>query len=92
MEDWKAIDVLESEKKNYNYRDELYVAMNRGIDALYFEMRARELFNAVVKLLSKQKESSHVLNMLEETVYYDEVECDGSCLIDDILHLLIDNA
>lgn len=91
MEDWKAIHILDCTKRKYDYKDELYAAMDRGIDALYFEMRARELFDAVIKLLNKQKESSYTLNMLEATVYYDEAECDGNCLIDDIYHLLIDN-
>lgn len=90
MEDWKAIHVLDCTKRKLDYKDDIRAAMDRGIDALYFEMRARELFNAVIKLLGKQKESSYVLNMLEETVYYDEVECDGNCLMEDICSLLVE--
>ena len=46
--------------------------------------RASTLLNAAHDLLKKQELSPYVLNMLAETVYYDEAECDGSCLIDDI--------
>ena len=91
MEDWKAIQMLEYIK---NYDDCSYgaplIAINRGIDALYFEMRARELLKAAVELLAQQRESDVVLNLLEKTVYYDEAECDGRCLLEDICHLLIE--
>lgn len=88
MEDWEVISLLERKKRDCSY--EFCKVIDRSIDALYFEIRARELFKACVELLSKQKESSYALNMLDETVYYDEAECDGRCLIDDILSLLID--
>ena len=90
MENYKAIQLL-NYLKNLNYcDDETSVAINEGIRALEFESRARELLDACIALLSKQKESDYTLNMLEETVYYDEAENDGSCLIDDILSFLID--
>ena len=91
MEDWKAIQTLEYMKRfdNCSYGATL-LAINRGIDSLYFEMRARELFMAVIELLSKQKEVDVVLNMLTETVYYDEAECDGYCLMEDICNLLVE--
>lgn len=50
--------------------------------------RAVVLLKAARDLLNKQSESIYVLNMLEETVFYDGVECDGSCLIEDIDCLL----
>lgn len=50
-------------------------------DALY---RAKILLKAAGDLLKKQKDSFYVLNLLAETVYYDEAECDGACLLDDI--------
>ena len=51
------------------------------LDAL---SRAKTLLKAAGTLLKKQKDSNYVLNLLAETVYYDEAECDGSCLLDDI--------
>lgn len=45
---------------------------------------AEILLKATRNLLNKQNESIYVLNMLEETVAYYGVECDGSCLIEDI--------
>lgn len=93
MEDWKAIQILEYTKQYDDCsRGDSRIAINRAIDALYFEMRARELFQVVIELLGRQRESDTVLNMLEEIVYYDEMECDGNCLIEDIYHLLIDNS
>ena len=93
MEDWKAIQTLEY-MKNYDSCSygAPHIAINRAIDALYFEMRARELLKAVVELFVEQRESDVVLNLLEETVYYDEAECDGRCLLEDICHLLVDNS
>ena len=91
MDNYKAIQMLEY-VKNYDGCDygAPKIAIDKGIRALNFELRARELLNACVKLLNKQKESHYVLDLLTETVYYDEVECDGNCLLEDILCLLID--
>jgi hypothetical protein len=46
--------------------------------------RAETLLKASHDLLTKCDESSFVLNALEETIFYDNAECDGSCLKDDI--------
>lgn len=46
--------------------------------------RARTLLKAAGALLKEQEDSNYVLNLLAETVYYDEAECDGACLLDDI--------
>ena len=46
--------------------------------------RAKTLLKATWNLLQKQNKTRYVLNMLEETVYYDGGECGGSCLMDDI--------
>lgn len=46
--------------------------------------RAEVLLKVVYILLNKQAESHYVLNLLEETVFYDDAICDGSCLKDDI--------
>lgn len=42
------------------------------------------LLKACRDLFRKQYNSSYVLDILSETVYYDEADCDGYCLIDDI--------
>jgi hypothetical protein len=42
------------------------------------------LLYAAYKLLAKQRDSSYVLDLLEETVYYDGADCDGNCLMEDI--------
>lgn len=42
------------------------------------------LLQACLQLLEKQEASHYVLNMLEETAFYDEAECDGYCLMEDI--------
>lgn len=46
--------------------------------------RKEVLLRAAYDLLKKQDNSSYVLNLLEETVFYDDAECDGHCLMDDI--------
>lgn len=52
------------------------------------EKRAIELLKAVKSLLELQEQEACVLNLLEETVFYDEADCDGSCLLDDIRDFL----
>jgi len=53
--------------------------------------RATTLLMATFELLKKQKNSGYVLNLLEETVFYDEADCDGNCLMEDIaMHLEYD--
>ena len=42
------------------------------------------LLQACLQLLGKQEASHYVLNILEETAFYDEAECDGYCLMEDI--------
>lgn len=46
--------------------------------------RANVLMKAAVDLLEKQKESSTVLNLLEEMTVYDDAECDGFSLLEDL--------
>lgn len=46
--------------------------------------RAKTLLKAAHDLLKKQDDNYAVLNLLAETVFYDEAECDGSCLMEDI--------
>lgn len=48
------------------------------------EDRKITLLKACKELLEKQNNSSYVLDLLSETVYYDEADCDGHCLLDDI--------
>lgn len=48
------------------------------------EDRKITLLKACVALLEKQDNSPYVLNLLEETVFYDDVDCDGYCLLEDI--------
>lgn len=85
------IEYLESWNKDLECFDDEQEAVevhNRCIQALKFNSRARELLKAAIKLLNKQNESSYVLNLLDELVYYDDCECDGSCLLEDITNLL----
>lgn len=48
------------------------------------EQRYITLLRAAHTLLKKQYDASCVLNLLAETVFYDEAECDGNCLLNDI--------
>lgn len=52
------------------------------------EERKITLLKACRDLLNKQNNTMYVLNMLSETVVCDGVECDGSCLLEDIESLL----
>lgn len=46
--------------------------------------RRNVLLKACLTLLEKQNDSPYVLNLLCETVHYDEADCDGYCLMEDI--------
>jgi hypothetical protein len=48
------------------------------------ENRKDVLLGATYDLLKKIQESLYVLNALETTVFYDDVECDGMCLANEI--------
>ena len=65
-----AINALEADRKTEPQTDELG--------------EAKVLLKASRDLLNKQNETIYVLNLLDETVEYHDVECDGYCLIDDI--------
>lgn len=51
------------------------------------EDRKLVLLKAAQELLHKQTESRYVLNLLSETVFYDDADCDGHCLMEDIGYL-----
>lgn len=53
--------------------------------------RAITLLKACRNLLNKQKGSFYVLNLLQETVFYDGADCDGYCLSDDIEDYLMEH-
>lgn len=46
------------------------------------------LLRAAYDLLKKCEQSSYVLDALETTIVYDEAECDGYCLMNEIKDLL----
>lgn len=48
--------------------------------------RAETLLKATYRLLEKCEESPFVQDPLEMTITYDEAECDGYCLMNDIEH------
>jgi hypothetical protein len=47
------------------------------------------LLKACRELLTKCARSNHVLNVMDTIVYYDDAECDGHCLLEDIQTELI---
>lgn len=71
---------LERKAKN----DEEFAKNKQLAEWLRDLKRADTLLKATYELLNKQHESYYVLNLLAETVYYDEAECDGNCLMEDI--------
>ena len=48
------------------------------------------LLSKCLELFKRQDESPYVLNLLEEIVHYDGVNCDGYCLMEDIESVLED--
>lgn len=48
------------------------------------EDRATTLLKATLDMLTKLDKSPYVISPFETTVFYDEADCDGTCLMDDI--------
>jgi hypothetical protein len=46
--------------------------------------RKSVLLKAAYDLLAKQRDSGYVLNLLQETAFYDDADCDGYCLMEEI--------
>ena len=55
-----------------------------GLKHAALKDRKTELLKACLALFKKQIDSPYVLNLLCETVHYDEADCDGYSLIEDI--------
>jgi len=52
------------------------------------EDRKTVLLRAAYELLKKCNKGHYVLNVMEETVFYDGTDCDGYCLANDIAYEL----
>ena len=50
--------------------------------------RMKILLKAAFDILKKQKESPYVLNCLATTAIWDDAECDGYCLMEEIAEIL----
>lgn len=50
--------------------------------------RATILLKAVLEILNKCDEGPYVKDVFCETAYYDDADCDGYCLKEDIEHYL----
>jgi hypothetical protein len=55
-----------------------------GPARLVKEDRKVTLLRAARNLLKKQQDTPYILNLLDETVFYDDTYCDGMCLLCDI--------
>lgn len=52
--------------------------------------RADELLKAVLEILTKAKNGPYVEDVFQLTAFYDDAECDGLCLMEDIESYLED--
>lgn len=84
----QIIGLCEKYHQIYERFPELKDAFLQGDRIVQENERAKVLLKATLDLLQKQKDSHYVLNLLETTSFYDEAECDGYCLFDDIENFL----
>lgn len=82
--------------KTYNKFDGILFDENSGLEVVsnlwikrqipdkLKDDRGVVLLNAVRELLEIQEESVVVVNILNQSVYYDDAFCDGQCVLDDI--------
>lgn len=88
----KIITLAQSLMQEIERYDKELIEIERVADYRYEEneqlkeqnKRAKVLLKATLDLLQKQKDSRDVLNLLETTTFYDEADCDGECLLNDI--------
>lgn len=52
------------------------------------EDRAKVLLTAVLEILTTCDQSGYVLDVMEQTAFYDGTDCDSICLMEDIKHYL----
>jgi hypothetical protein len=52
------------------------------------EDRKITLLKAARDILRKVESSHYVISAMETSVFYDDAECDGYCLLNDIIELL----
>jgi len=52
------------------------------------EDRKTVLLRACLELLEKCDGGSYVVDALEQTIHYDDADCDGYCLMEDIHEVL----
>ena len=85
----KGCDLTDKVEKEIAYKSAKCAKGHRQL-ARWLESlkRAKILLTATYQLLNKQERSPIVLNILSQTVFYDEAECDGTCLMEDIEALL----
>lgn len=70
--------------KNSNLEVVSNLWIKRQIPDKFREDRGVVLLNAVRELLEIQEKSGVVVDILSQSVYYDEAMCDGHCVLDDI--------
>ena len=93
MTNAEAIAQLLDMKHGVKAESEQDKALDLAIAALERDStyrRALYLLDATYRLLVKQVESRYVLNILETTVDYDDADCDGTCLMEDIKDLFFE--
>lgn len=89
MDSFKIIGLFEYIKSFDKHNSSaISIALDEAIKSIKFSLRAEELLKACADLLDKQNKSPYVLNLLDELIYYDNCECDGNCLLEDIENLL----
>ena len=63
----------------------MYQSAVRGEGEMKKSMTRKDvLLKACYDMLQKCEESPYVISPMETTVYYDEADCDGACLMEDI--------
>lgn len=70
--------------KNSNLEVVSNLWIKRQIPDKFREDRGVVLLNAVRELLEIQEKSGVVVDILNQSVYYDDALCDGQCVLDDI--------
>ena len=79
---------VEDNQDNAVLTDDLRKARKK-IDKIVADGEQAEiLLGAVVELLAIQRESEKVVNLLEQSVNYNDTDCDGHTLLEDIINLL----
>lgn len=80
----------DSTNEDYPFTEEFGKVCELAIEALMESEKYKRMILLLEKCLElfRKEECPYLINILAETIFYDDVECDGYCLMEEMAMLL----